>query len=188
MTWTMLSPKELKVISEIEKQTDRAAAVIAGAFVERRLTNLIKSALRQQTESEQEAMESLFRESGPLGSFHARIDMGLTLALYPEEVWKDLHTIKLIRNEFAHRTSPIHFNSGDIQRLCRKLQLPKLRKPLVVPLDPKTLKPEIEYDTAKPRERYMLAIQLALAEIIRTPVTPHASKWARTAPFDAPPT
>ena len=83
-------------------------------------------------------MEDLFRDSGPLGSFYARIDLGLAMARYTEQVWRDLHIIKLIRNEFAHRTSPITFLTPDVRRLCRKLQLPKLRMPLVIPLDPKT--------------------------------------------------
>lgn len=183
MTWTTLNAKELRVIIEIEKQTDRAAAIIAGAFVERRLTNTIKNRIRRRSESEQKALADLFRESGPLGSFHARIDLGFVMGVYPEEVWKDLHTIKLIRNEFAHRTAPLEFNTPEIRRLCRRLDLPNFRKPRLISLDPETLEPAVPLNPSNPRDRFIQTIQLVLVEVIKRPRTPRKAKWVGTAPL-----
>lgn len=62
----------------------------------------------------------MFKQSGPLGSFAAQIDMGYLLGLYPDYVRDKLHTIRLIRNEFAHNVQPVSFKSQ--RDSCSKLK------------------------------------------------------------------
>jgi hypothetical protein len=101
------------IIAEIEKQTDRAAALIAGAYLEERL----KIAIQARTIRDTDVEKQIYRSSGPLGSFSAKIDMGLLLGIYEPQVHKMLHTVKDIRNEFAHKAEPRDFNSQRIRDL-----------------------------------------------------------------------
>jgi hypothetical protein len=66
-------------------------------------------------------MSRLFRGSGPLGNFGAKIDLGFLMGLYGREKRDDLHTIREIRNAFAHKTKTITFNSTEPKTLCKKL-------------------------------------------------------------------
>ena len=109
MTW-LASNLNKEIIQEIEAQTDRAAALIAAAYLEERL----RAALDARTCRYANVENEFYRSSGPLGSFSARIDLALLLGIIEPQVHKFLHTIKDIRNAFAHQAEPRDF---DTQRL-----------------------------------------------------------------------
>jgi hypothetical protein len=75
MTWITLSDADKPILEEIEKQTDRAAALIATSYLEDRLVEAIKA----RTVRDQNVEKDMFRNSGPLGSFSAKIDLGFML-------------------------------------------------------------------------------------------------------------
>lgn len=105
--WITLDPADKVVIAEIESQRDRGAALVAAAFVEERLTRTIKLRLREDPKVE----KRLLRGIGPLRDFSSKIDLGYLLQLYANEVRELLHALREIRNEFAHTTQPLEFNS-----------------------------------------------------------------------------
>lgn len=87
--------------SEIEKPSnDRAAAIMAGAFVE----------------------DALRRVVGGSSTFNSMIEAGFTRGLYEGLVRNDLHVIRRVRNAFAHAIKPINFDTPDVIKEVAKFQ------------------------------------------------------------------
>lgn len=91
--------KFLQVFNELNSATDRAAAIVGGSIVELAL----QSALEAQLHRDEELTNSLFRPSGALGAFAAKISLGFLVGIYGQDGRKELTIIKNIRNAFAHR-------------------------------------------------------------------------------------
>src|SRR5258706_8269848 len=121
MVW-MLKKHDIAIIKEIERQRDRGAAIIAGACLEERLTELLQAAF----EKHDDVSNQIFKGYGPLASFRAKIDLALLLGMYPEYTHKTLLIIKDVRNEFAHRSEKITSKTQRIVDLCSNL--PPLKK------------------------------------------------------------
>jgi len=121
MAWFISKEAHYEVIKELENQTDRGAAIIGAALVEERLTEAIESRLLPNTIKK----DKLLNETGPLGTFSAKIDMAYGLGFFGENSHKDLHIIRKIRNKFAHRIEPLTFTIQSISDQCNALWLPK---------------------------------------------------------------
>lgn len=111
------------LIFEIEGQSDRAAAIVGAAWVEEEL----ESAIRLFLIDDKESIKRLFGKSSPLSSFSAKIDLACVLGMCSRVIAKDLHTIREIRNDFAHNTltkdnAMLGFNSGHIRDKCMTLK------------------------------------------------------------------
>jgi hypothetical protein len=117
MTWVIYDSDEQAVIEEIERQTDRGAALVAAAFIETRLEAAIKTRLDPEAAK---TVSKLFHFSGALGNLAGKIDIGHALHLYPITIRDLLHDVREIRNQFAHNVAPLDFNSEDIRRRCVK--------------------------------------------------------------------
>ena len=64
--------------------------------------------------------EKLFTGYGPLSSFSAKIDIAYSLNLITENLKGDLHILREIRNEFAHSTVMLHFDTDEMKALLTK--------------------------------------------------------------------
>jgi hypothetical protein len=120
--WITVSDADHLILNEIEGQTDRAAALIAQAYLEDRLVMAIKARLVHNDE----VLNRIFKGTGPAASFSSRIDLGILLGLYELETHELLHQIKEIRNKFAHRAEPLNFETPTIADRCRNLDLPRI--------------------------------------------------------------
>jgi hypothetical protein len=119
MVWVTASEADKPLLGEIENQTDRGAALIATAYLDERLLAAIKVRIIRD-----ESLENkLFRGSGPLAAFSVRIDIGFMLGIFDAKVHKMLHTVREIRNEFAHKPEPRNFNSQRIKDLCKNIAI-----------------------------------------------------------------
>ena len=105
--------------SELEKQTDRGAAIIACAILDEFLTEAIENRLLMN----KRVADRLFNyeKNGPLAHFAAKIDVGFAIGILKSEMWNDLHLIRRIRNHFAHRSEALKFSDTKISRLCSEL-------------------------------------------------------------------
>jgi hypothetical protein len=89
--------------NEIERpMNDRAAAIMAGAFVE----------------------DALCRAVGRRSPFYSMIEAGFDRGLYKGLVRNDLHVIRNVRNAFAHAIKPITFDTPEVIEEVGKLQFP----------------------------------------------------------------
>jgi hypothetical protein len=94
----------------LKGESDRAAAVLAAAFLESALEELLRKAIVPN------ASKDLFRSFGPLSSFGGKIDVSHALGLINDEERDDLRIVKSIRNDFAHDADhALSFASGAVK-------------------------------------------------------------------------
>lgn len=86
------------LVKELEGQTDRGATIVGAAWVEEALLSAIETFLVK----DKKAWDRLFRQSGPMSSFAAKIDLAQLLGMTSKVINSDLHILRSIRNEFAH--------------------------------------------------------------------------------------
>ena len=100
----LLDERELhQAWNEIERpMNDRAAAIMAAAFVE----------------------DALFRVMDRRASFRSMIETGFERGLYKGLIKDDLHVIRCVRNAFAHVIRPITFDTPEVIIEVGKLQFP----------------------------------------------------------------
>jgi DNA-binding MltR family transcriptional regulator len=108
-SWFVKDQKASFVL-EIDRSSDRAAAIMAGAFLEEQLRDAIERLLL----NDKEARKRFTKHSGPLGSFAAKINLVYLLGLYSKTVQDDLIVVSDIRNLFAHETTAINFDSREM--------------------------------------------------------------------------
>jgi hypothetical protein len=109
-----------EAIAELDTASDRAAAIVATALVEDHLTTVLKGSLHQ----DEKIQLDMFRGSGPLGSFSSKINLAFLTGLLSARACKELHTIREIRNEFAHKLGKLTFESQRLRDLAMNLTLP----------------------------------------------------------------
>jgi DNA-binding MltR family transcriptional regulator len=122
-------PKRLKdalafadvFLRDVAGDNDRAAGITAATMVDSGLRTLIESRLLALSNTRK---DDLFGESGPLGSFWARIELSFALGLANAEACADLHLIRRIRNRFAHHFEMSTFEHPKISELSNQLAIP----------------------------------------------------------------
>lgn len=121
--WMYQSRKEAglsEAIGEIEAGPDRSAAIVSAALAEDHLTTVLKSSLHQ----DDKIVAEMFRGSGPIGSFSAKINLAFLTGLLSMRASKEMHIIREVRNEFAHRLGKLSFKSQRIRDLAMNLTMP----------------------------------------------------------------
>jgi hypothetical protein len=94
--------------------------------------------------------------------FWKKIEAARPHELFTEELAERLHTIRKIRNEFAHNLAPLNFNSLSIVELCKKLfSIEKIR----------TLR-AAAVETFQESHEMVKAIERFVAPMVELPDTP----------------
>ena len=107
-------------LNEVDNQSDRGAAIILGALVELAL----EATLEQGWPEISNTMRArVFEGTGPLATFSAKIEVGHASGVFGPTTRANLHLIRKIRNEFAHRWEPLGFEADRVRRLCSNLKL-----------------------------------------------------------------
>ncbi|RVU34939.1 hypothetical protein EOI86_19085 [Hwanghaeella grinnelliae] len=115
MTWLLTCDAHRKALAEIEQtKSDRASAIVATSVIER---DLVKAIAARMVDDERET-SMLFKHSGPLGPFEAKVHLAYLMGLIDGSLRDDLTCVADIRNRFAHQVEPLHFNSHTIHALC----------------------------------------------------------------------
>src|SRR6185295_3149924 len=115
--------KERKVdifLSEFQQETDRAAAVLGAAYLDRALEHL----LRKRLLGGNKLKDALLSTDKPLGTFSARIKIASAVGSLHQIAYHDLEIIRRIRNEFAHQTMGFSFQRPEVVSRCQELRLP----------------------------------------------------------------
>ena len=121
---------------------DRAASIMAGAFLENLLGLALRARMREMTPSD---TDSLFDNHGhgALNTFSQKIWIGYALNLFGLKTRKELLILKEIRNRFAHEPEEIDFTHPEIDQLCKNLGTPK--KLSMLETKPEENRPRIRY-------------------------------------------
>ena len=120
MAWILQDDNDKVIISEIQQQTDRGVMIIGASLLEGRLMQSIQ--LRMMPDMPTDMGGRMFKGSGPLASFSAKIDIGFLLQLYPKEMRDVMHTLREIRNDAAHKTDAISFSFQSTKDRCENLR------------------------------------------------------------------
>lgn len=118
--------RSLLLVQELDAQSDRGVAIVGVAWIEEALTAAIHAFL----EKNKSAWDRLFRKSGPLSSLSSKIDLARLLAMTSDAIHSDLHTLREVRNEFAHaildkNDQPLSFETPHIKDKCMSLKCVK---------------------------------------------------------------
>lgn len=103
--------------TSITEETDRGAVLMSAAYLDDKLKELIERRLVQ----DRKIVKRAFDFNGPLGTFSARIDFAYLLGILPKNACRDLHTVRAIRNQFAHHASPLSYVDEKVKLLCERL-------------------------------------------------------------------
>lgn len=116
-----MRPEDLEYFSdflkEFQGESDRGAALVGAALLDKQLHDLLLSHFLDKKES----LELLEGGSAPLGTFSARIKMSYCLSLITDFEHRELQLIRKIRNEFAHQTHGLTFQNEKVVSLCGNL-------------------------------------------------------------------
>src|SRR5262245_34620919 len=128
MSWTVTSalPEDMAILLEVQNgASERALGIIAATLVEIHLTELLKrSQISEKTTSSRATVkQTMFNSECPLGSFSAKIRLAYLMGMISEEAYKNLVTMKEIRNRFAHRLNISQFSHQEISSRCFNLTL-----------------------------------------------------------------
>lgn len=120
--FTMKRRATTTLLRQIDKElldgSDRAVGILAGAFVEDHLTDAISATMAQ----DENTLKELFSPGRPIGDFGTKIDTGYLMYLYSPFARKELHTIRSIRNDFAHKLAINSFDHQAIRDRCSNLK------------------------------------------------------------------
>lgn len=101
----------------LRRETDRACAVLAGSFLDSALEELFHARMITR------APGALFDGNGPASGFAAKIDLAYALGWISPSEHEDLHTVRRIRNAFAHPSrGETSFGARAIHDQCMLLQ------------------------------------------------------------------
>jgi DNA-binding MltR family transcriptional regulator len=149
-----------ELVETYHAESDRAAAVLAGSFLEEFLGQFLRQFLAKEPE-----VEPLFGHYGPLGTFAARIDLAFAMGLIYREVWQDLHYIRKVRNHFAHHPLDTSFESSPVRDWCACLSTARVA----------SAKDATEHRVVKPRLQYLFAVSKSVAIAHNTELT--GKRW-----------
>jgi len=115
-----LSEKEWHDIflKEFSKETDRASVILSVAMLDRALETVLKTHLMPSSSSEDELLE---RAYAPISTFGARIDLAYRIGLISAKLCRDLHTIRKVRNDFAHNITGCSFENPSVRSRVTEL-------------------------------------------------------------------
>jgi DNA-binding MltR family transcriptional regulator len=107
-------PTEVKnILESLEKESDRSCAIIASALLEAALEKLIIRHLKNSTPA---MLMQIFENRGPLSDFHSKILVATAFGILNDQIARELHAIKAIRNVFAHSKSLVSFDTKEISQ------------------------------------------------------------------------
>lgn len=98
--------------NEIEKESDRAVAVIAAALFDEVLLNLIKVRLVPNSSSSDELFDG---PNAPFSTLSSKISGAYRVGSISRKMARDIHIIRKIRNQFAHNLTGCTFEDGAVR-------------------------------------------------------------------------
>ena len=112
------------VVSQFHRESDRAAAIIAVAFVDQYLQHALTAAMVKSPE-----IDELFDgHYAPLATFAAKSKLCFAMGLISKRFLYDLSVIRNVRNHFAHHPLETSFLNAEVNRLCLSLSIAKYFK------------------------------------------------------------
>jgi DNA-binding MltR family transcriptional regulator len=117
------APPEIdKIMDGLATADDMSAAIIAGSLVEVELERLILTKFKV---SDPNLASQIFQNRGPLSDLHSKIVIAHAFGFVTSPMASELHSLKAIRNAFAHARFPITFEHEVVAKEVASLQMIK---------------------------------------------------------------
>ena len=176
--WFVETEDELAATEEMESASDRTAAIVIASLVETRLTSTLQAGLHH----DEEIVQNLFRPSGPLGSFSAKLDLSRLMGAISAEAYRDLTIMKNVRNIFAHQLKAATFDDQRIADQCGNFRLIETMVCDMEQIAPAMANPPFVFkvtnyrdEISTPRGRYSLTGRLFVAGLDHRSARKHTS-------------
>jgi DNA-binding MltR family transcriptional regulator len=104
------------------RMTHPGVVIASTAILDNELERALKKAMRPFSK---EMYKRLFGPFRPLSTFASKIVMAYALRIITEEIYVELEKIRHIRNEFAHSSKMLNFNSKEIAPKFLALKKPQ---------------------------------------------------------------
>jgi DNA-binding MltR family transcriptional regulator len=117
-TFDSLSQQTKELYNDLDKESDRGAALLGAAFLDESL----EAMLRMFFVDDSSLADELLGTDRPLGSFSARIRTAYAIGLLGREMYADLETVRSIRNDFAHDHRGLSFDNQSLADRARNLK------------------------------------------------------------------
>jgi DNA-binding MltR family transcriptional regulator len=125
-----------EVNDELVNSSDRVAALIGATILDVQLERLISSFLIDDAEEVKQLL-SIENQSAPLSSLAARARAAYCLGLISKEEYKDISTVRDIRNIFAHHIFDCNFHNEKIKAACENFLIFTYLIPEEIPGSPR---------------------------------------------------
>ena len=102
-------------LDDFQKESDRAAAVLAVSYLDDLLKQLLLHNFRNKIKKDE-----LFDGMGPLNTFSAKITISYAYGLIDKNLKDDMNNIRRVRNEFAHEFKNLSFKEEKIKSRCER--------------------------------------------------------------------
>jgi DNA-binding MltR family transcriptional regulator len=109
-------------VKEFTEESDRATAILVGAFLDEKLRELITTFLVEDKKVIKELLDPNMAYA-PISSFASRIKVAYCLGLIGKDEYNDFQTFRKIRNAFAHQLHGLTFKSEPIKKLFSDFQI-----------------------------------------------------------------
>jgi len=162
---TKQAPQQLDVVAynafvaRFHEETDRAAAVLAGGYLDAFMEAALRSVLVAGAR-----LDGLFEAQGPLRSFGSKIAFAAALGLVTDALARDMDLIRKVRNHFAHHIWDASFDSAPVSNWCRAIGV-------VDSAVDRTTGDRVQ-DSSPPRNRYLLAVGMTTMLVAHSPKVP----------------
>lgn len=120
-------------LGEFSEESDRAGAIVAGAYLDELLRELLSASMIQRKSAVDDLLGSEKKMDRPLGTFSSRIRASFCMGLISDSEYAELLHIRLIRNRFAHAQHGCDFSDSQVVKSCTALVLPRLALEMNVP-------------------------------------------------------
>jgi hypothetical protein len=148
---------------EFSGASDRASAIVAGAFLDEILQELLCTFLVEEPKGD----KKLFEGTGALATFSAKIEMSFRLGLISTEEHRTLHAVRGIRNDFAHVLGDISFQTTSVKARCKNIEAPiAMVAPKDIPLPEKDRAPPLPRIIKAPSENARSVFQEAVIALM----------------------
>ncbi|MFZ4741311.1 MAG: hypothetical protein ACOYLE_09140 [Bacteroidales bacterium] len=107
------------LITQFEKESDRAAVILIASIIDENLANLLKSFFVPIPNSDDSLIDNA---TSPLSTFSSKIDIAYRTGLISGKFARDLHIIRKIRNSFAHDIYECNFENGSVKSRIKELE------------------------------------------------------------------
>ena len=125
-TWKVLIVRFSAFNNILRRESERGSVIVSAALMDEALEQLLKAKLVPSAERNDELFTGSY---APLSTFSAKIDFAYRVGVIGLNLRSSLHLIRKLRNDFAHSSMRINFDSQQVHNRIQELF--KLNKELL---------------------------------------------------------